>query len=165
MAHAASGFVTARQLPCTARCFPAAPIDCRQPSGRAHRKGTSGCASTSSGAATSIRTSCCVMCAENRTSPQGWSGETSATKSASQPPAKAHASPRLVPCPPPDPPHTRRPPRKYNQPASARLAITSGSRPHVNHRSPNLCGLPPVKNKKKRGRGEGEKKKKKKEKK
>src|SRR4051812_44095495 len=56
---------------------------------------------TISGAATSIKISCCVMWAEKRTAPHGCSGETNATKSESQPAAKQPASHFLMPWPAP----------------------------------------------------------------
>ena len=83
-----------------------------QPAGRALSEATSGLPSTSSGAATSIRISCCVMWAEKSTLPQGCSGETSATTSASQPAAKHAGLPRAdaAPAPggPPEPAHAAR---------------------------------------------------------
>src|SRR5213075_1805382 len=69
-----------------------APAARAQVKGSAHKKGISGRPKTSSGAATSISTSCCDMCAEKSTLPHACSGETSAMTSASQPPAKLSAS-------------------------------------------------------------------------
>src|SRR5689334_20654957 len=59
-----------------------------QSTGNDQRKTTIGRLSTNNGAATSMSTSCCVMCAEKSTLPHACSGDTSATNRASHPPAK-----------------------------------------------------------------------------
>src|SRR5437764_12789178 len=64
------------------------PSALRQVIGIAQRKVTRGRERTSSGAEMSIRISCWTICAENKTSPSGWSGDTSASKSESQPAQK-----------------------------------------------------------------------------
>src|SRR4051812_18075721 len=60
--------------------------------GNAHRNGIIGRPSTSNGAATSIRSSCCVMWAEKRTLPHGCSGDTSAITRVNHPAAKHSVS-------------------------------------------------------------------------
>src|SRR5947209_1730199 len=88
ISHTTSGPVTPNQTRFTNAILKNAPTFSRHENGSAHKKGTSGCDITSRGAATSISTSCCPMCAENSTLPSLCSGETSANTNDAHPPAK-----------------------------------------------------------------------------
>jgi len=140
ISHATSGIVSARQSRLIQVILATLPRLRDQFNGRAQRNAINGRPRTSRGAATSIRISCCDMCAEKRTRPHACTGETSATKSASQPPAKHSAS------------HVRieRRLRRYrpianSTPVTTREMMTSGSKLHARARSCQLCGWPPWK--------------------
>ena len=101
MTQATRALVISRPDRCQAGRLVARPSAAAQLTAAAPRKTTSGRPSTSSGAATSIRISCWVMCAEKSTLPHGCSGETRATKRPNQPPAKQPASHGRTPWPTP----------------------------------------------------------------
>src|SRR5215213_632211 len=133
--HATSGIVSVRHVRLIQKTFRTLPRPRDQFNGSAQRKAINGRPRTSKGAATSIRISCCDMCAENRTRPHACTGETSATKRASQPPAKQSAS------------HVRieRRLRRY-KPIANKSAVktseitTKGSKLQARTRSCQLCG-------------------------
>src|ERR1051326_1799184 len=88
MVHATTGFEIVRHVVAHAPTLLQRASVTAQDLGSAQRNGTIGRPSTSNGAAISISSSCCVMCAENKTLPHACTGETSASTSAAQPSAK-----------------------------------------------------------------------------
>lgn len=143
ISQAANGLVMTRQTACHAGAAAARPIATAHSSGRAQAEALRGRPRTSSGAATSIRISCWVMCAANSTRPQGCSGETRAMTRATHPPQKHRASQRRTPRPGPDERHSRRTPRQYSHADRASRSSVTGSQPQVVSRSRRLCGCPP----------------------
>lgn len=95
--QATAGRVSARTVACKPLPLHARQAGSRQATGNAQTKAARGRPSTSNGAATSMSSSCCTMCAQNRTPPRGSSGDSSASASASQP--AAYAAARAAPMP------------------------------------------------------------------
>src|SRR4051812_47321277 len=88
MSHATNALLIHCQDFCHQFALPTFASQRAQVDGNAFRKGSIGRESTSNGAATSIKISCCVMCTENNTRPHGCNGETRATNNANHPPTK-----------------------------------------------------------------------------
>src|ERR1043165_8446332 len=140
--HATNGIVNVRQRRLSVGIFAMLPRVRDQFSGSAQRNAISGRPRTSSGAATSMSISCCVMCAENSTCPQACKGETRATNSASQPSAKQSASHVRIAWP-----FRRcRPMMKSNAVITSEMT-TSGSKLQARSSSCQLCGWPSGKSK------------------
>src|SRR3954454_4117880 len=122
--------------------FPAFAIRYAQRRGTAFKNATKGRPRTSRGAATNISNSCWVMCAENRTRPQGCNGDTRAINKVSQPPAKYHASETWIPIPT-RLLQNRLTPRQYSQAESTSGTITPGSHAQLSHNSDGESGFLP----------------------
>src|SRR4051812_41427341 len=101
-----------------------------QPCGRPFSIPTSGLPSTKSGAATSMSTSCWLMCAENNIPPHLCRGEINAITRPNQPDQKHAASQRRRPWPTPAERQIRTIPSEYQYADSASGKITSGSNSH-----------------------------------
>src|SRR5947209_4534648 len=78
--QAVIGCVMKCQAPWTSRCFDHWPRPRLQANGSPQSNPTNGRESTRNGATTTISSSCCAMCAENKTSPRGCNGDSSATQ-------------------------------------------------------------------------------------
>jgi len=94
--HATSGSVTPRQALCKGAALPSRSTVSRQAAGSAHRNGNSGRLSASSGAATTISSSCWTMRAEKSPSPKRCGGGASASARTSQPLQNDSLSERLI---------------------------------------------------------------------
>jgi hypothetical protein len=108
------------------------PNASRARAGEPTSMGRNGRPITSSGAATTMRSSCCAMCAEKRMSLRRSRGETRASRARASPP-KAKSSHSRTPPPVPSRLHRRRTPRAYSVPLRRSRPMTSGD--HVHHRT------------------------------
>src|SRR5215207_8485097 len=133
--QATNGIVSVRQTRFIEASFARLPRLRDQFRGSAHRKAISGRPRTRSGAATSIKTSCCDMWAEDRTRPHACTGETRATKSASHPPAKQSASHVRIDLRLGDSRHSRRKPTANKTAETVSETVIKGSKLHARARS------------------------------
>src|SRR4051812_857835 len=140
MSQATSGLVMTRQM-CSHHL-----ADVQLTRSRAHPVGRPlsipiiGLPKTSSGAATSISTSCWLMCAENNMPPHLCRGDTNANASASQPHQKQAASQRRMPWPAPAPRQILAIPVEYQYAESANGRTTKASNSQARYSSSQLRG-------------------------
>src|SRR5690349_6180586 len=104
------------------RTAPAARIRAR--AGSDHSAATSGAPNAINGAATTISSSCCAMCATSHRSVSSSIGPESAPTRTNQPEMNAAAWRRVTPRPTPACRHTRATPATYTTSAAARLAAS-----------------------------------------
>jgi hypothetical protein len=139
---AASGRETKRHAVETTLDLISAPVPTRPDCGKLHNAGTIGRAATSSGAASTINSSCWAMCAEKRAEPSTCSGETRLIASTSHPAANDAAESAK--------PAGQRPARARSlvvpttnaEAESTSRRTTHGSKVHDDHRSCGSGGRP-----------------------